>query len=84
MKTKSRKIEIDCENPVIQPDLVQKSSFNPEIFFLDFIRYANSMGVEVNADELFNDYKEEKCTPGVLAFISWKMRENDIGGENDI
>lgn len=84
MKTKSRKIEIDCENPVIQSDLVQKSELNPGIFFLDFIRYANSMGVEVNSEELFNDYKEGKCTPGVLAFASWKMRENDIGSENDV
>ena len=81
MKTKSKRVEIDCENPVIQPDLVQKAGINPELFFLDFVKYAKSMGVDVNTQELYNDYKEEKCTPGVLAFISWKIRENEVGSE---
>jgi hypothetical protein len=84
MKTKNRKVEIDCENPVIQGDLIQEPETNPAVMFCDFVRYAKSMGVWVDVDELYNDYKEEKCTPATLAFTSWKMRENDVGGDNGI
>lgn len=75
-KLKSKKVEIDCESPVLQTDLVAKTENNPYFIFEGFVRYANSLGVEVNIDELYDDYKEEKWTPGMIAFSAWKIKEN--------
>ena len=74
MKTKSQKVEIDIENPVIQTDLLNKEATNFEFMFYDFERYCNSMGVNVNIPELCKDYQEGKFTPPVIAYVSWKMR----------
>ena len=82
MKLKSKKVEIDCESPVLQPDLVAKSETNPSLLFLDFVRYAERLGVKVNVDELYDDYKEEKWTAPVIAFCAWKLRNNEVGGGN--
>ena len=75
-KLKSKKVEIDCESPVLQSELVARDESNPYFIFEGFVKYANSLGVEVNVDELYDDYKEEKWTPGMIAFSAWKVKEN--------
>ena len=80
MKLKSKKAEIDCESPVLQPDLVAKDEENPTLLFDGFVRYANSLGVEVDLDELYNDYKEEKWSAPMIAFCAWKIKDGNVGG----
>lgn len=75
MKTKSKRIEIDCENPVLQADLVYKPGTEVYLLFSDFVRYCNKMDVEVDVDELYKDYSEEKYTAPLIAFVAWKHRE---------
>jgi hypothetical protein len=77
MKTKAKKIEIDCENPVLQSELVYKSGTNVYFLFSDFVRYAKSMDIDVDVDELYKDYSEEKQSPPVLAFVAWKQYNNE-------
>ena len=73
MKTKLKKIEIDYENPVLQSELVYKEGTDVYFLFCDFVKYANSLGVEVNIEELYKDYSEEKWTAPVIAFVAWKQ-----------
>jgi len=73
MKTKARKIEIDCENPVLQADLVYKPGTEVYLLFSDFVRYASKMNIEVNVEELYKDYSEEKWTAPVIAYVAWKQ-----------
>ena len=75
MKTKSRKVEIDCENPVLQSELISKDETNIQLLFDGFVRYASSMNVSVNINELYNEYKENKLSPAMIALASWKLRE---------
>ena len=79
MKTKSRRIEIDCENPVLQGELVYKEGSNAYLIFCDFIKYASSMNVKVNVEELYKDYTEEKCSPPVIAFLAFKYKNDKQG-----
>ena len=83
MKLKSKKVEIDCESPVLQPDLVASEETNPVLFFADFVRYAESLGVRVNVGELYNDYKEEIMSAPIIAFCAWKLKNNEVGGCRD-
>lgn len=83
MKTKQKRIEIDCEDPVLQPNLIANEETNPFLLFNDFVGYANSMGVEVNIKELYDDYKEGKNSPGMIAFASWSLKNKTVEGSND-
>ncbi len=78
MKTKSRKVEIDCENPVLQSELISKDETNIHLLFDSFVRYASSLNVSVNINELYNEYKENKLSPAMIALASWKLRERSM------
>ena len=84
MKNKNAKVEIDCENPVLQSDLIEREDLSPYLLFYNFVRYCNRFGVEVDVDELYNDYKEGVDSPGMLAYASWQMKNNEVEGRNDI
>lgn len=72
MKTKSRRPEVDCENPVISSSLVAKDDSEVRTIFTDFLKYARKFGIDVNMEELYDDCREQKFTAPVLAYLSWK------------
>lgn len=76
--------EIDCDDPVIQADLVQCEGTQEYLFFDGFVRYCESLGVTVDVRKLYEDYSEEKFTPPVIAFANWKMMCGEVEGRNDI
>ena len=78
MKTKNRKVEIDCENPVLQSELISKDETNVHLLFDGFVRYALKFNVSINVNELYNDYKEKEASPAMIAFASWKLRERSM------
>lgn len=78
MKTKTKRIEIDCENPVLQSELISKDETNIQLFFDGFIKYASRLNISVNIIELYNEYKENKMSPSMIAFASWKLRERGM------
>lgn len=78
MKTKTKRIEIDCENPVLQSELISKDETNIQLFFDGFIKYASRLNISVNIIELYNEYKENKMSPAMIAFASWKLRERSV------
>jgi len=84
MKNKQKRIEIDCDDPVLQDELKYEDGQNIYLLFEGFVKYAQSLGVTVNVDKLFEDYTEEKYSPPVLAFISWKLENEGVGGRDDI
>ena len=84
MKNKIKKQEIDCDDPVIQSDLVAKCDTDIFEMFSDFERYANSLGVKVNLKELYKDYSEEKDSAPMIAFAAWRAMNKDVVGRNDI
>lgn len=73
-KLRSKRVEIDCESPVLQSDLIARSETSPYMIFNGFIKYARDMGVEVNMNELYNDYKEERWSPGMIAYLAWEIK----------
>lgn len=79
-KTNSKYPEITCDDPVLQKDLVYKSGEDPYLLFNDFVRYAAYYGISVNIDELYNDYKEEKYTAPMIAYLSWRLKNKELGG----
>ena len=85
MKNKTRRPEIDSDSPVIQNTLEyevdEKERFE---MFSDFVRYANSLGVEVNVKELYADYSEGKESAPMIAFAAWRAMNNSVVGRNDI
>ena len=99
-KQQAKRGETDCDNPVIQNELIARSETDIYEMFSDFERYANSLGVEVNLEELYAEYtnvihhelddKEKKMkttiveTPAMIAFAAWRAMRKDIGGRNDI
>lgn len=88
-KTKSKRPEIDSDDPVIQSDLVAKSDTELFEVFSDFERYANSLGVKVNLEELYKEYteyddKSETESAPLIAFAAWRAMRKDVGGRNDI
>ena len=83
MKTKQKKTEIDCESPVLQADLIACEDNTPFIIFDDFVKYCKKMGVDVNVNELYDDYKEEKDTPGIIAFTAWRLKNREVDGSYD-
>lgn len=83
MKNKQKKVEIDCENPVLQSELIADDDKTPFLLFTDFTQYALKMGVIVNVDELYNDYKEGINSPGMIAYASWRLRNKEVEGSND-
>lgn len=83
MKIKQRKPEITCDDPVLQPQLIAAEPESEYFMFEDFVKYANSMGVCVNVDELYCDLKEEKKTPPVIAFVAWKLKNKELEGRDD-
>lgn len=83
-KNHSKITEIDCDDPVIQADLIFGGETEVYLYFDGFVKYAESMGVTINIDEFYADYKEEKITPAMLAFSAWSMKNNEVGGRNDI
>lgn len=85
MKNKYAKAITDCDSPVIQ-NTVGYIPRETELYemFSDFERYANSLGVEVNVDELYADYTEEKESAPMIAFAAWRMMHKAVGGRDDI
>ena len=88
-KTRSKRPEIDSDDPVIQSDLVAKSDVELFEVFSDFERYANSLGVKVNLEELYKEYteydgKSETESAPLIAFASWRAMRKDVSGRNDI
>ena len=85
MKNKYAKATTDCDSPVIQ-NTVGYIPEETELYemFSDFERYANSLGVEVNVEELYADYTEEKESAPMIAFAAWRMMHKAVGGRNDI
>lgn len=85
MKNKYAKATTDCDSPVIQNTMgyIPRETELYEMFS-DFERYANSLGVEVNLEELYADYTEEKESDAMIAFAAWRMMHKAVGGRNDI
>jgi len=89
MKNKIAKTEVDSDDPVIQSDLIAKSETELYEMFSDFERYANSLGVEVNLQELYKVYteydgKSEKESAPLIAFAAWRAMDKSVVGRNDI
>ena len=97
-KTQSKRPEIDSDDPVIQSDLVARSDTEMFEIFSDFEKYANSLGVKVNLNELYAQYIEtvrhekngnsertviEETAP-MIAFAAWRAMNRDVLGRNDI
>ena len=89
MKNKLKKQEIDSDDPVIQSDLIAKSDTDLFEVFSDFEKYANSLGVKVNLEELYKEYteydsKSDKESAPLIAFAAWRAMRKDVGGRDDI
>ena len=84
MKNKSHKSEVDSDDPVVQISICTKNNFDVYEMFIDFVSYANRLGVTVNVKELYEEYTSGEETPALIAFASWRAKRNDIGGRNDI
>lgn len=80
MNNKSVRPEVDSDDPVIQGGLIAKTDIETYDMFNDFIKYANSFGIKVNLEKLYEDYTECKETPGTLAFISWRSKYGKMVG----
>ncbi len=84
MKYKTRKIEVDTEDDVIKNTLCcDEESIKPNLF--EFEQYCNKMGVQVNIDNLYNDYIEQKSTPPMIVYSWWQKMKNKLGeGQNGV
>ena len=85
MKNKSHRPEIDSDSPVIQNTLEYDVDDNDRFeMFSDFVKYANSLGVQVNVKELYADYSEGIDSAPMIAFAAWRAMNNSVVGRNDI
>ena len=85
MKNKTKRPEIDSDSPVIQNTLQYEGNEKDRFeVFSDFVKYADSLGVKVNVEELYADYTEGVDSAPMIAFATWRAMNKDIGGRNDI
>lgn len=87
---KKRGQEIDSDDPVIQSELIARSETDMYEMFSDFERYANSLGVQVNLEglyEMYTEYDDKKSDyepAPLIAFAAWRAMNKDVVGRNDI
>ena len=84
MKYKSRKIEIDTDNEVIQNTLTLPDYDEWKKDLYDFQLYCNKMGVKVNLKELYIDYTEQKESAPMIAYAWWKAKNKELAGRYDV
>ena len=91
MKIKNGKSNTDDIDSDVLKNTLESEDDNEKthMFFDDFIKYCNTMGIIVNRDAFIKEYynyneKDGKESPALLAYAWWMAKNNQIGGRDDI
>lgn len=85
MKYKTRRPEVDCNSEIVENTLTAETRIEDIKHSMDdFALYCNKQGVEVNIEELYKDYVEEKESAPMIVYTWWRATNREVRGRNDI